>query len=166
MMLPVLVMLDIFGFSIEVYFILAFLGIPVFFIWRRILKNRKMQSGTKRAVLWIATVVSTPILYVGIVALFLFSMEYYPKRDFDKAAWLKNKDERYEYSDDIIDSKMLIGKSKNDVRKILGDEGNLNDSDDWSYDLGFRPELLNIDPDSMEITFKNNRVVSVLQNKR
>ncbi|MEO6980177.1 MAG: hypothetical protein ABI113_17430 [Mucilaginibacter sp.] len=93
-------------------------------------------------------------------------MNYYPKRDFDKSAWLKNKDVRYEYSDDIIDSKMLIGKSKNEVRKILGDVGNAEDSNDWFYDLGFRPELLNIDPDSMEITFKNNKVVDVVQHKR
>lgn len=125
-----------------------------------------MQSRTKIFVTWIATIVSTPILYGGIILLFFQVMNYYPKRDFDKSAWLKNKDVRYEYSDDIIDSKMLIGKSKNEVRKILGDVGNAEDSNDWFYDLGFRPELLNIDPDSMEITFKNNKVVDVVQHKR
>lgn len=161
-----LIMLDILGLSIEVYFILAFLAIPVFFIWRRILKSRKLQTGTKRVVLWVATIISTPILYVGIVLVTIQVMEYYPKRDFDKSGWLENKEQRYEYSDDIIDSKMLIGKSKKEVRKVLGDAGNLDDSDDWYYDLGYRPELSNIDPDSMEITFKNNKVVSVIQHKR
>ncbi|MCO5945661.1 hypothetical protein [Mucilaginibacter flavidus] len=159
-------MLDIFGFSIEVYFILAILGLPVFFIWRRIFKNRDMQSRTKRIITWIATIVSTPILYVGIMLLIFMAMEYYPKHDFDRSAWVNDKDERYEYSDDIIDSKMLIGKSKAEVRKILGDDGNVNDSNDWYYSLGFRPELFNIDPDSMEITFKNNKVISVQQHKQ
>ncbi len=58
---------------------------------------------------------------------------------------------------------MLIGKTKNDVRKILGDEGNLDSNDNWYYELGFTPEIGNIDPDELDIEFKNGKVVSVGQ---
>lgn len=94
--------------------------------------------------------------------LLIFIIEYYPKQNFNKKEWL-NKNKRYEYSDDIIDSKMLMNKSKSEVRKILGDESNLDTSDTWYYDLGFRPELLNIDPYSLEIDFENGKVVEVEQ---
>lgn len=161
-MTPLLYIPEFFGVSIEVYLILIILGIPVFFVWRRIFKNRNMQVRSRRTIVWLVTIITTPLLYGGLAMLLIFIMEYYPKQDFNKKEWL-NKNKRYEYSDDIIDSKMLINKSKNEVRKILGDESNLDTSDTWYYDLGFRPELLNIDPYSLEVDFNNGKVVKVEQ---
>ena len=51
----------------------------------------------------------------------------------------------YELSNDIIESKMLIGKSKSQVRQILGDEDNNDSLNVWTFGLGVRPELFNID---------------------
>ena len=58
---------------------------------------------------------------------------------------------------------MLIGKTKSEVRGLLGEEGNSMESDRWEYYLGFVPGIANIDPDYLEIEFKNGRVVSVVQ---
>ena len=154
------------GPGLEVYFILIILAVPTFFIWRWLLKKIIKRYRTRIITTWIVTIIFTPIIYIRLILLVLFGMEYYPNRDFDMNEWLANKEHRYEYSKDIISSKMLIGKTKNEIRKILGDEGNLDSSDDWYYNLGYRPQLLNIDPDSMHINFKHGKVVEVFQNKR
>jgi hypothetical protein len=154
------------GFGIEVFFILMRLGIPVFFIWRWIFRKSIIADKRRKIAVWTATILSTPIVYALVIAGWFWSMSYYPNRHFNKKKWIDNKDQRYEYSNDIISSKMLVGKTKTDVIKTLGDEANLDSSDDCYYDLGFRPGIGNIDSDNLEITFKNGKVVAVIQNKR
>lgn len=156
---------ELFGIGIEVYFILLILGTPVYFILRKIFRRFIKDDKQRGAVLWTSTILLTPVLYVSLILLFFSIISYYPKNSFNKKEWLDNKEERYKLSDDIIDSKMLIGKTKNEVRKLLGDGGNKESSDEWYYDLGFRPEFANIDPDSLEIDFKNDRVISVTQHR-
>lgn len=156
----------ILGLSIEVYFVLVILGIPTFFFWRWILK-RYILSIRKRIIWsWIATIILTPCIYVGLVLLWIFCVSYYPNNDFDKKKWLSHKEKRYELSKDIINSKMLMGKSKYQVRQILGDEvDNSNSLDLWIYGLGIRPELFNIDDSYLEIEFHSGKVVNVQQYK-
>ncbi len=96
----------------------------------------------------------------------IYSITYYPKYSFDKNKWMNDKEERYELSGDLIKSKMLLGKTKQEVIQLLGDEGKTNDENTWNYKLGFRPELFNIDPDYLEIEFKDNMVVEVIQHER
>ena len=119
----------------------------------------------RRFAIWIATVLSAPIIYIGFVFLFVLSIEYYPKRSFDQKEWLTNKDERYELSDYIIDNKILIGKTKADIKRLLGDEGNKDEDNEWYYELGIRPGIGNIDPDGLVISFKNDKVAGVVQHK-
>lgn len=154
-----------FGVSIEVYFILPVLGIPTFFIWRWILKKFIKVDKTRKIATWTATIVSTPLFYVGLIMLWFFSMSYYPNHDFDQQKWFADKEKRYELSEDILDSKMLIGKTKLEVRQLLGDEGNKDESDDWNYYLGFRPGFANIDPEVLDIEFKDGKVVKVEQHE-
>ena len=97
--------------------------------------------------------------------LWLFSISYHPTHDFDKEKWFANKEKRYELSKNIIDSKMLIGKTKSEVRQILGDESNTDASDYWYYYLGFRPGFANIDPDVLDIEFKDGKVIKVGQHQ-
>ena len=92
-------------------------------------------------------------------------MSYHPNYDFDKEKWLANKEKRYEFSQDIIDSKMLIGKTKSEVLQILGDKIDNEQNDNWSYDLGFKPGFANIDPDVLDIEFKKGKVVDVVQHE-
>jgi outer membrane protein assembly factor BamE (lipoprotein component of BamABCDE complex) len=97
--------------------------------------------------------------------LWIFSLSYHPTNDFDKEKWFADKETRYELSEDIIESEMLIGKTKSQVRQILGDENNTDQSDHWSYYLGFRPGLANIDPDVLDIEFKDGKVLRVGQHE-
>jgi hypothetical protein len=157
---------SLFGISIEVYFILIILGIPTFYFWRWLFKKFIAVDRTRKIVTWIATIVLTPCIYVGIIALWVFSITYYPSNKFDKQKWVDDKEKRYELSNDIIESKMLLGKTKTEVRQLLGDDADNKDSIDvWTYGLGIRPELFNIDGSYLLIEFKNNHVVNVEQHK-
>ena len=120
---------------------------------------------TRKIATWAATLVATPLIYLGLVMLWLFSISYHPTHDFDKEKWFANKEKRYELSKNIIDSKMLIGKTKSEVRQILGDESNTDASDYWYYYLGFRPGFANIDPDVLDIEFKDGKVIKVGQHQ-
>ncbi len=153
---------QIFGISTEVYVIIILLALPIFFIW----STWSLIVLPRWQIIWSLTIVTAPIFYVVIVLIFFYISEYYPNKNFDQKQWFANKDERYEYSENIIESKILVGKTKTQVRQILGDEGNNDKDNDWYYDLGFRPEFANIDPDNLEITFKNGKVTAVIQNKR
>ena len=95
----------------------------------------------------------------------IFSISYYPSKDFDRQKWISDKEKRYELSEEIIESEMLIGKTKAEVKQILGDEENTDDSDLWNYYLGFKPQLFGIDPDVLVIEFKNGIVIKVGQHE-
>jgi hypothetical protein len=149
--------------SIEVYFILASLAIPVYFFSRWALKRFIQDEQKRKVATWIATVVLTPLVYVSIVVTVLLCVSYYPSREFDSQQWLADQEKRFEFSEDIIARKILIGKTKAEVRLLLGDEGNTDVSDHWTYYLGFRPQFINIDPDVLVVEFKDGVVVSVQQ---
>jgi len=152
-----------FGMSIEVYFILLLLGILTFFFWRSLLKKFIKADKTRKLVTWTVTIVSTPLIYAGLIILWVLSMSYHPDHDFDKEKWFNDKEKRYELSEDIIDSEMLIGKTKTQVQQLLGNEDNAKESNNWSYYLGFRPGFFTMDPDVLSIEFKNGKVVNVEQ---
>lgn len=61
---------------------------------------------------------------------------------------------------------MLIGKTKKEVKETLGNEQNSNLSNNWIYYLGFKPSLINIEPDALIIEFKNDKVIKVEQYER
>ena len=154
-----------FGISIEVYFIILILGILFFFIWRWLLKKFIKTDNTRKIATWIATVVTTPLIYIGIIMLWLFSMSYNPNHAFDKEKWLTDKEKRYELSADIIESKMLIGKTKSEIKQLLGDEGNSYDSDYWNYYLGFRSGFAIIDASFLYIEFEDGKVIKIGQHE-
>ncbi|MBK7232934.1 MAG: hypothetical protein IPH93_11910 [Saprospiraceae bacterium] len=156
---------SIFGVSIEVYFILMVLCIPTFIFCRWFFKKFIKVDRTRKIATLTATLIATPLIYFSIIMLWLFSISYHPTHDFDKEKWFADKETRYELSEDIIESEMLIGKTKSEVRQILGDEGNTDESDQWYYYLGFRPGFGNIDPDVLDIEFKDGKVINVGQHE-
>lgn len=108
---------------------------------------------------WIATLIFTPLIYVGLVVGWLVSVSYYSVRDFDKEKWNTDIEKRYEMTDDLIDNGKLIGKTKNEIKELLGQEGVSSDSAQWTYYIGFKPGPFAIDPDVLEVAFKNGKVL-------
>ena len=149
--------------GIEVYFILVILGVPIFLLSKWILKKWIKVEKTRKITTWVATLIATPMVYVGIVTLIMYLLFYYPKREFEREKWLTTaKEKRYEFSENIVNSNMLVGKTKKEIQYLLGDEDNGSKSDVWRYYLGFVPGAL-IDPIVLHIEFKDGKVIKVVQ---
>ena len=150
--------------SPEVPIIILILAIPIYFICKWIIK--RLNFGTKksrRLIAVIPTLILSPIVYVGIILLWIFSISYYSTSDFDQKEWNSNIEERYKMSEDIIESKMLIGKTKNEIIESLGEGYSSNSGKSLTYELGMVPGLFNIDPDYLEINFKNGIASTAIQ---
>lgn len=149
----------------DVVIINLLIGIPVFLFWRWVFKRYIKTSSERKLATWVTTIISTPIVYVAIIMLWVFSIRYFPSHRFSKQKWISDNEKRYELSDDIINSRTLIGKSKAEVKQILGVEDNSEESNYWTYYLGFRPGLFNIDEDVLSIEFKDGMVINVSQHE-
>lgn len=152
--------------SIEVPFIILILAIPTYFLCKWILKKLNLGNEKNRKfVALIPTIFFSPIIYIGIIYLWIFSASYYPSSDFDKQKWETNVEERYRMSEDIIESKILIGKTKEEITKLLGQDFYSYNENHIAYELGFVPGLFNIDPDVLDIYFENGKVTKVEQHE-
>ncbi len=150
--------------SIEVPIIILILAIPTYFICKWIMKRLKIGNDNNRKfIAVIPTIILSPIIYFGLVMIWIFSVSYYPTSNFDQNEWKSNIEERYKMSEDIIESEMLIGKNRDEVINILGNNYSTNNENRLSYELGFVPGLFNIDPDYLDIKFENEIVISVNQ---
>ena len=152
--------------SIEVPIIILILAIPTYFLCKWILKKLNVGNEKNRKyVALIPTIFLSPIIYVGLIYLWIFSISYYPSNDFDQTEWKTNAEERYKMSEDIIESKMLIGKTKEEIIELLGNDFYSDSENHIGYELGFVPGLFNIDPDILDIYFKNEKVIKVEQHQ-
>ncbi len=150
--------------SPEVPIIILILAIPTYFICKWALRKLKIGNDKNRKFFAIIpTVIVSPLVYVGLIVIWIFSMSYYPKRDFDQNEWRSNVEGRYEMSRDIIDSNILVGKTKEEIIELLGADFYAYGENHIAYELGFVPGFLNIDPDYLDIYFENGKVNKVEQ---
>ena len=127
----------IFGFSIEVYFILLISAIPTIFFRKWLLKKFIRTERTRKLATWLTTILITPVIYAGLVAFLLFG-NFTPNKDFDKSEWIKDNEGRFQMAHDIIKSKILIGKDTNQLKQIIGDPSwRENTAQIWTYDMGY-----------------------------
>lgn len=119
---------------------------------------------------FIISVIATPFIYFyGFYPMVNIFSSYHHEKYFDSSSWKSSPDLRYEMSDDLVGSKELLGRSKNDVKMLLGkyewfswnDAINDKDPNYWNYGLGIEPGAMNDKKDNMLVVFKNNRVVDV-----
>jgi hypothetical protein len=87
----------------------------------------------------------------------------YPKKDFNKYDWEEYIEARFTMSEYIINKKILIGKTREEVVELLGENGYVIGNYFIKYYLGFAPYYLSIDPQILYITFENDRVIKVIQ---
>ena len=72
-------------------------------------------------------------------------------------------------SDDLVASKEMIGRAKDDIKMLLGtyewlswnDTIHGKDPNYWNYGLGIEPRAMNDKKDNILIVYKHNRVVDV-----
>ena len=119
---------------------------------------------------FIISIIATPFVYFyGFYPMVNIFSSYHHEKYFDSSSWKDNPSLRYEMSDDLVESKELIGRSKGDVKFLLGnyewlswnDSIHGKDANYWNYGLGIEPGAMNDQKDNMLIVFKNNKVVDV-----
>jgi hypothetical protein len=96
-----------------------------------------------------------------VIVIFLVSCER--RLEFDKNYWKNHPNERCKMADDIVKTKMLIGKNKQDVRVLLTEDCKYCDdtSDNWMYYLGEGFNKLDRKWEILDVEFQDGKVVSV-----
>ena len=124
---------------------------------------------------WLSFLISlalTPIVYFYLFypMLNIFS-SYHHQKHFDTEAWIEKPALRYEMTDEVINNKVFIGKSKTAIKSLLGtsewyswdDAIKVNSPDKWNYNLGAKPGAFNNMKESVEIIFANDTVNAIKQ---
>lgn len=122
---------------------------------------------------WLTILVSlvlTPLIYFYALypMLNIFS-NYHHQKYFSSELWNEKPALRYELADHMIDSEVLLGQSKTDVKSLLGtyewlswdDEKKDHDPNQWNYSLGIEPGAFNTEKECVTITFSNDKVIDV-----
>ncbi len=106
-------------------------------------------------------------ILIILVILFLVSCK---ERHFNSEKWKTNKDIQYYMLNDLIDNKILIGKTKEEVISLLATtdikQYNFN-WDYWMFIIKKPPELVSMSKgvEVLDIEFENNKVKSTIRRK-
>jgi len=122
---------------------------------------------------WLSAIISlvlTPFVFFFMFYPFLnIISSYHHQKYFNSEAWIEEPALRYEMIDNIIKTDTLIGASKANVKTLLGevdwlswdDAQHTHDNNKWNYGLGIEPGAFNDKKECVEITFKNDKVISI-----
>jgi len=70
--------------SKEVYIINLVIGVVTFFILRWTLKKFVKADKLRIGLTWVGTIILTPLIYVGLIAIFFSILFHQPTRDLEK----------------------------------------------------------------------------------
>ena len=144
------------------FVIISIIAVSVFFISVLLLKKFRKNKRSINAIAAVITIVLTPLIYLGLIRFFMFSITYEPKRGFSQRKWHSDKTSRYYMAPDIIESKMLIGKDSNQVKAILGEPDIRRPQySHWEYDMGEGSGGLGFMFHFLRVNIENNKVVSI-----
>ncbi|WP_040249482.1 hypothetical protein [Psychroserpens mesophilus] len=122
---------------------------------------------------WLTLFVSimiTPFIYFyGVYPMINIFSNYHHQKYFSSELWIDKPSLRYELSDDLMASEVLIGKTKTEVESLLGtyewlswnDFNKDHDTNKWNYSLGIEPGAFNTEKECVEIVFSNDKVISI-----
>ena len=148
--------------SIEVYIINLVIGIVTFIILRWALKKFIKSDKLRIRLTWLGTIILTPLIYVGLIAVFFSILFYQPTRDFDKEKWFADIERRYEMRDDLIESGILKDKNKKEIIDLIGlPDFGTDTTKIWNYDLGTSGAGFGWQFNTLLVTFDNDQVVKV-----
>ena len=163
---------EYFNISSENWFFHLLIGILLFLIFKWIIGKFVKKSKLKIFYSLLSTIIFTPIVFnISIIIFFsILFYEYHPESKFDTIKWVEEKNIRHEMKKDLINSEILIGKTKNEIISILGiPDNNINVSIDtiknWTYYLGSEGHGMRSKFHYLSLNFKNNKVVIAENNE-
>ena len=147
---------------LPIFFILILIFL-VYFFSKKVLGICKIGSNvSQRNSSILLSIFLSPFLYGGISGGKLMVEEYYLRTEFNQDIWLSHAEERYKMSNHIIESKMLMDKTENEVKAILGDN-NFKYQNYLVYRIGFVQKIFAKKPFILNVYFKNEKVNFVTQ---
>jgi len=155
-----------FNYSLEAYSIILVIAIPTFLFWRWLLKKFIKDRSRRIIFAWFFTILLSPVIYSGLIVLFIIYLTHEPSRDFDTVKWLSDRKNRYEMADDLVARKLLIDQDSILVKNIIGEPSWRDPARAyWSYDMGMGGGGLGFMFHDLRIQFKNDKVISVLHRR-
>ena len=151
----------------DVWFIFLCIAVPIFFFMQWIFRKIIFGAAKQKIATWAATIVSSFLIYFGLIYAFLFFISRETSSDFDKSKWLVgDKESRFEMVDDIVDRKILIGKDTNQVKELLGKATSQDSSNQrWTYFVGTGGGGFGFLFHELFINFDKNKVISVAHSR-
>ena len=143
-----------------IFIIIVF--IPTF-LFVRTIDNRK----------WLTLVISiflTPIIYFyAFYPMINIFSNYHHQKYFDELSWKELPELRYEMLKNILDTNVLLGMTKLEIKDALGDyewlgwnyETNTEDHNYWNYSIGIKPGAFNEHKEILSLHFKNDKVIKI-----
>lgn len=91
--------------------------------------------------------------------------EYHPDRRFTQNSWEENIDDRHQMLDNLISSEILLSKSKNQIKEILGSPKSrvdiVMDTSELKYFAGSREWGLGLKFYYLDIKFQDGRSIEI-----
>ncbi|WP_299520922.1 hypothetical protein [Winogradskyella sp.] len=102
------------------------------------------------------------IFFLAVFVISFSLLELFEER-FKEERWTTNPAQRYKMVDDLIESQLLMYKSKLEVRKILGEPSSSSNAekDIFIYSIGDLPNFFNSRKEHLLIIFVNQSVDEV-----
>ncbi len=134
----------------------------VFITFALIIGNWMLSFFIRENIKRYTALVIVEFIVVPVIIISLFKLEDWHEKNkpFDKTEWAENKGERWKHLDPFFHQHILVGKDKQQVKDLLGCEGNEDSLNLWRYHIGY-PGFAGFDPAYLQIVFVNNKVVDV-----
>jgi len=128
-----------------------------------------LKKGILKAIITtVSSIVLTPIIYYLFAIIFLSVLfyEYHPELKFNSTEWTENINDRHHMRKNLIESKLLIGKTKKEVLRILGKPKNsvkieMDTLKNWNYFMGSEGHGMGWKFHYLDLYFKNGKINSI-----
>ena len=87
------------------------------------------------------------------------------EKEFDQVQWRISPLTRYKMANDIIESKMLLGKTKTEITSLLGNNtqtSTLVGKEHLVYSLGKAPSFFETKDEALIVVFENSKVIKII----
>ncbi len=128
---------------------------------------RKFEIGKKKY-RWIfatlLTLVLAPLTFLGGILMTVLILFRTPDHRFTRERWDRDPEKRYTMARSIVRSKVLVGKTEEEIAELLGECGkytSLSDSSHRVYMLGTQYGLMTANTYYLEIVMEEGRAVFI-----
>ena len=148
--------------DIFIYIILLFPSLFTYILWNWLFKKFIKSPIKLAAFIWVGILIS-PFFFISIFWFWFYTTTYYPEEKFDKARWRKDKEKQFYMAQDLVNSKILLGKDSLVVKTFIGEpDWRTHPKNLWHFEMGRSDGFFWPVDHKLHIFFNKNKVDSVL----